>query len=58
MVENLKFWKSRSVLKPERTFFVGRKKKVRSGFSTERSWSTFWVRSGFWARSGFSKVRH
>ena len=31
-------------------------KKVRSVLKPERSWSTFWARSGFWERSGFSKV--
>ena len=52
MVENLKFWKLRSVLKPERTFFEGRLDKVRSGFSTERSQ----VRSGYVLCSGYVLV--
>ena len=38
----------RSVLKPERTFFILSTKKVRSGFSTERDFQNFGFSTTFW----------
>ena len=38
----------RSVLKPDRTFFILPTKKVRSGFSTERDFQNFRFSTTFW----------
>ena len=38
----------RSVLKPEHTFFILPSRKVRSGFSTERSFQNFRFSTTFW----------